>query len=209
MVEARSLPGPGRVQSFRLKSGNPALGEESLRYAEAAELVRTALSGRGWYEAPSEERAEAIVEIEFGMQARRPAGSGQPETLPPGGELRRPRAAEVEARGNAPRGLTGREEPPRAGAPLQKFLLVTARGAKPAGEGQPPAELWQVRVTAEDESNDLRKYLPMMASVVADHLGRDSGGPVAVRMREDGAAVDFIRRGMGGPTPALAEPARR
>jgi hypothetical protein len=33
--------------SYRLKSKNPALGEENLRYKEVADYVRTALSGRG------------------------------------------------------------------------------------------------------------------------------------------------------------------
>src|SRR5437867_8438760 len=54
------------VQSYKLKSKNPAVGEENLRYKEAAEFVKTALSGKGMYEATSEDKADMIVELDYG-----------------------------------------------------------------------------------------------------------------------------------------------
>ena len=57
-VDAISKPVPPQKQSYALKSKDPRLGEENLRYKEAADFVRTALSGKGLYEAPNEERAD-------------------------------------------------------------------------------------------------------------------------------------------------------
>src|SRR5438876_51253 len=70
-VDAISKPVPTGTQSYALKSKDPRLGEENLRYHEAADFIRTALSGKGLYEAPSEERADMIVELEYGMDAPR------------------------------------------------------------------------------------------------------------------------------------------
>src|SRR5512140_2090871 len=70
-VDALTRPVTANAQSYRLKSKNPALGDESLRYKEAAEYVRTALSGKGLYEAPNEEAADMIVELDYGMEAPR------------------------------------------------------------------------------------------------------------------------------------------
>src|ERR1041385_1400398 len=58
-------------QSYKLKSKDPRLGEENLRYHEAADFVRTALSGKGMYEAPSDDKADMIVEIDYGLDAPR------------------------------------------------------------------------------------------------------------------------------------------
>src|SRR5258706_15067276 len=70
-VDAITKPVPTDAQSFKLKSKDPRLGEENLRYREAAEFVKTALSGKGLYEAPSEDKADMIVELDYGMDAPR------------------------------------------------------------------------------------------------------------------------------------------
>src|SRR5262245_35864209 len=70
-VDAITNPTPTSGQSYRLKSKDPRVGEENLRYREAADFVRTALSGKGLYEAPTEEKADMIVELDYGMDAPR------------------------------------------------------------------------------------------------------------------------------------------
>jgi len=70
-VDAITKPTPATAQSFKIKSKDPRLGDENLRYREASEFVKTALSGKGLYEAPSEEKADMIVELDYGMEAPR------------------------------------------------------------------------------------------------------------------------------------------
>ena len=90
----------------------------------------------------------------------------------------------------------------------EKYLKITARENKPASEGRPPAELWSIHASAEDESKDLRKYLPIMASATVDYIGQDSSSQKVVKVKADGPGVGFIRKGMSDPnTPAAKQPA--
>jgi hypothetical protein len=218
-VDAIAKPSPN-AQSFKLKSKDPRLGEENLRYREAAEFVKTALSGKGLYEAPSEEKADMIVELEYGMDAPRSKIErvSVPVYAQVGGGVRYESVPVVDARGNtsfrtvavyeAPRNeLVGYDDMPRQVTIYEKYLKITARENKAAAEGRPPAELWSIHASAEDESKDLRKYLPIMASATVDYIGQDSSTQKVVKVRADGPGVDFIRKGMHAPaSPAPATP---
>lgn len=209
-VDAITRPVAANVQSYRLKSKNPALGEENLRYKEAADFVRTALSGKGLYEAPNEDAADMIVELDYGMESPRTKIErvSVPVYAQVGGGVRYDTIPVVDSRGNTslrtiavyepPRSeLIGYDEMPRQVTVHEKYLRVTARENKPAAEGRPPNELWSVTATAEDESKDLRKYLPIMAAATSDYIGRDTGQQAVVRVKGDGEGVEFIRRKMG------------
>jgi hypothetical protein len=198
--------------SYKLKSKDPKLGEESLRYQEAAEFIRTALSGKGLYEAPSEDKADMIVELEFGMEKPRSKVErvSTPVYAQIGGGVRYESVPVTDSRGNtsfrtvavydAPRTeIVGYDDMPRLVPVYEKYLKITARENKAASEGRPPAELWSVHATTEDESKDLRKYLPIMASASIDYIGGDTSNQKNVKIRADGPAVDFIRKGMGPP----------
>jgi hypothetical protein len=217
-VDAITKPAPVGAQSFKLKSKDPKLGEENLRYREAAEFVKTALSGKGLYEAPSEERADMIVELDYGMDA--PRAKMERVSLPVytqvGGGVRYESVPVTDSRGNtsyrtvavyeSPRSeLVGYDNVPRMVTIYEKYLKITARENKPAAEGRPPAELWSIHASAEDESKDLRKYLPIMASATVDYIGQDSSNQQVVKVRADGPGVDFIRKGMTGPATEAAK----
>lgn len=218
-VDAITRPVPASVQSYRLKSKNPALGEENLRYKEAADFVRTALSGKGLYEAPNENAADMVVEIDYGMEAPRTKIErvSVPVYAQVGGGVRYDTVPVVDSRGNAtlrtvavyepPRSeLVGYDDMPRQVTVYEKYLRITARENKPAMEGRPPNELWSVTATAEDESKDLRKYLPIMAAATGDYIGRDTGQQAVVRVKGDGEGVEFIRRKMGDEPVASNTP---
>ena len=51
-VDSISQPQPKEVTSYRIVTKNPTADEASLRHKEAAAYVKTALSGKGLYEAP-------------------------------------------------------------------------------------------------------------------------------------------------------------
>lgn len=219
-VDAISKPTPVATQSYRLKSKDPRLGEENLRYREAAEYVRTALSGKGLYEAQSEDRADMIVELDYGMDAPRAKAErvSVPVYAQVGGGVRYESVPVTDSRGNTSYRTVAVYEPPRSELVAydnvirqvniyEKYLKITARENKAASEGRPPAELWSIHASAEDESKDIRKYLPIMASATVDYIGQDSSSQKIVKVRADGPGVEFIRKGMNPPADTAAKPA--
>jgi hypothetical protein len=214
-VDAITKATPATAQSFKIKSKDPRLGDESLRYREASDFVKTALSGKGLYEAPSEDKADMIVELDYGMEAPRSKIErvSTPVYAQVGGGVRYDSVPVTDARGNtsfrtvavyeAPRSeLVGYDDMPRQVTVYEKYLKITARENKAAAEGRPPSELWSIHASAEDESKDLRKYLAIMASATVDYIGQDSSSQKVVKVRGDGPGVTFIRKGMGDPVPA-------
>src|SRR4051812_12619540 len=208
------------AQSYKIKSKNPALGEENLRYKEAADYVKTALSGKGLYEATSEEKADMIIDLDYGMEAPRTKIErvSVPVYAQVGGGVRYDQVPVTDAKGNttmrtvavyeAPRNeLVGYDNVPKQVTIYEKYLRITARENKVASEGRPPPELWSIQASAEDESKDLRKYLPIMASATMDYIGQDSSSQKVVKVRADGPGVEFIRKKMGDTNAAPAEPA--
>lgn len=219
-VDAISKPAPVTAQSYRLKSKDPRLGDENLRYREASEFVKTALSGKGLYEAPNEESADMIIELDYGMDAPRSKVErvSVPVYAQVGGRVRYETVPITDSRGNTsfrnvtvydpPRSeLVGYDDMPRTVTIYEKYLKITARENKAASEGKPPAELWSIHASAEDESKDLRKYLPIMASATVDYIGKDSSNQKLVKVRADGPGVEFIRRGMNTTPANPAKPA--
>jgi hypothetical protein len=215
-VDAISKPVAADAQSYRIKSKDPKLGEESLRYREAAEFVRTALSGKGLYEAPSDAKADMIVELDYGIDAARSKIErvSVPIYAQRGGGVRYDPVPVTDSKGNVsmrtvavydpPRNeLVGYDDMPRQVTIYEKYLRLSARENKPANEGRPPSELWSVQVSAEDESKDLRKYLPMMASATIDYIGKDSSSQTVVKVKEKSPGVEFIKRGMSGESTTL------
>lgn len=214
-VDAIAKPVAAEAQSYKLKSKNPALGEENLRYREAAEFVKTALSGKGLYEAPVADKADMIVELDYGMETPRTKVErvSVPVYAQMGGGVRYDSVAVTDPKGNVSRRtvavyepprteLVGYDDVPRNVTIYEKYLRVTARENKPASEGRPPSEIWSVHVSTEDESKDLRRYLPLMASATADFIGKDSSSEKVVKIRENGPGVMFIKKGMGEPASA-------
>ena len=219
-VDAISKPTPVATQSYKLKSKDPRLGEENLRYREAAEYVRTALSSKGLYEAPSEDKADMIVELDYGMDAPRAKAErvSVPVYAQVGGGVRYESVPVTDSRGNTSYRTVAVYEPPRSELVAydnvirqvniyEKYLKITARENKAASEGRPPAELWSIHASAEDESKDIRKYLPIMASATVDYIGQDSSSQKIVKVRADGPGVVFIRKGMNAPADPAAKPA--
>jgi len=208
-VDSIAKPKANAAQSYKIKSKDPRRGEENLRYNEAKELVKTALSGKGLYEASNEESADMIVELDFGIDS--PRSKIEQVSVPVyaqvGGGVRYDTINVVDAKGNPSTRTVAVYDPPRSElvgydermgqvTVYEKYLRLSARENKAASEGRPPSELWSVDVSAEDESKDLRRYLPVMASASIDYIGKDSKNQQVVKVREDSPGVDFVKRGM-------------
>ena len=207
-VDAIAKPSSAEAQSYKLKSEDPRLGEEKLRYKEAAALVKTVLSSKGLYEAPSEATADMIVEFDYGIDAPRTrlervsfpvysqGGSG------PDGLIR-------SRQRSSPVGISC-DEVLQQVTTYEKHLRLTVRENKPVSEGKMPTELWNLQIDVDDESSDLRKYLPLMASASLEYVGKDTGSQKVVKVRDPSPAIEFVKRGMldsGSPVEARSAPA--
>jgi hypothetical protein len=209
-VDSISQPQAREVASYKITSRNAAGGDFSLRDQEATNFIRTALSGKGLYEAASHESADMIVEVDYGVEPPRVVleRTSMPIYAQVGGGVRYETVmVGTDSRGNPIYRTVAVYEPTRTEligyqemvtpvAKYEKYLRISARENAEMVEGRPPPELWSVNVSSEDESDDLRKYLPILASASIDYIGKDTGSKQTIKMKETDAAVGFVRQGM-------------
>ncbi|HWA24919.1 MAG TPA: hypothetical protein VG734_04520 [Lacunisphaera sp.] len=216
-VDAISQPvaqtGGAQPQSYYITSKNPRLDETSLRYKEVSDYVKTALSGKGMYEAPRPENADVVIDIDYGMDAPRVkfetisspiimSTGSRYETRLEQRTIRKPdgtiEVIWVEAQVLVPgkEEFLGMREEVTPIVVYEKFLKVSARENKEGVEGKAPAEVWSVNVSAEDRSQELRKYIPILASATADYIGTNTKESKPVRIDEKDDVVKFIKKGM-------------
>lgn len=188
----RATPADRDIASYDVRARPNVAAEDSLRYKEAAQHIKTALSARGLYEAPTGASADMIVEIDYEIApprlkyedcstaifaVARDANDGRNEMDP---------TKEVVAYKENRYSVVIRE----------KRLSVCGRKNQPAKEGRPPEEIWRVDVSIEDESHDLREYLPILASAAMDEIGRNTDGTTTTTLKEDDEAIRFIKKGL-------------
>lgn len=202
------------AQSYHIRSNNPKLDESSLRYKEVADYVRTALSGKGMYEAPNPEKADVIIDIDYGMDAPRVKFEtvSNPIYIQTRGEVVERRVLvtvrdpitgllhteeRVIREESSPRTeFMGMQESVQPVVIYEKFLKLSARPNQEVSEGRAPAEVWSVNVSAEDNSQELRKYIPILASATADYIGTNTKESKPVKINETDEVVTFIKKGM-------------
>jgi hypothetical protein len=195
-------------KSYRVRSHNPNVADDSLRYNEVSAYIKTALSGKGLYEAPSAESADLIIDIDFGMETPRMKyqtvikpvvvitpgqAKPQPDRSPNGGRIFVPMGVSTV---QTVAKIVGWQEEAEPVVVYEKYLKVSARENREAVEGRPPPEVWSVNVSAEDPSNELRKYMPILASATADYIGTNTRQEKAVTVTENDESVRFIKKGM-------------
>jgi hypothetical protein len=207
---AATGPTPPTGQSYHIRSQNPQLNEDSLRYKEVADYVRTALSGRGMYEAPSPDKADVVIDIDYGMEAPRIKyeTTSSPVVVEIAGAVREEVVAVRDSFGNIIGYRTiitqepdrhefmGMDQSIRPVLVYEKFLKVSARPNQEATEGRAPPEIWSVNVSTEDGSQELRKYMPVLASATADYIGVNTREEKPVKMSERDEGVVFVKQGM-------------
>jgi hypothetical protein len=195
-VTVNSLAKPGaNTISYELRNANPAGGSDTIRYKEGANYIRTALSGRGMFEAPPGVKPDVIVSVEFGLGepqkrsvvVQEPVFRDIPAMIP----------VSADANGNpiyssggfAGVQVTGYRDQRVEIVVYEKYLRMVARDA--ASE-----QIWTVDARSEGESRNLRKYLPLLAAASIEYVGKDSHGPVEIRLRDQDADVRFVKKGM-------------
>lgn len=197
-------------QSFRVVSANPEMDEEDLRFQEAKQYVKTALSSKGMYEAPPGANADMVVEVDFGMEEPRTkfytvsepvyatVGGGTRTILVP---VRDPTSGRVtyvpQVVYDPPqRELIGFQDRVVTVTVYEKYIRVTSRETPEESGDRPPRELWSVYVTNEDESDDLRKYVPLMVSAAMDSMDENTSSQKEIVLSQNDERVTFVKKGL-------------
>jgi hypothetical protein len=209
-VDSLAKPKAGDSISYEIKNKNPLVADDSLRYKEAANLVKTALSGRGMYEAPANTKADMIVDLDYGVgppQTRKETVS-EPVYITVPGQIRTERVqVGTDSQGRPIYQTITVQDPPStefAGfreyivtvTVYEKYLKLSARENKEAGEGRPVPEIWTVDITSEGESRDIRKHLPILVAASIDYVGKDSQGQKTIRIKDTSSDIAFVKKGM-------------
>lgn len=209
-VDSLAKPNAEQVVSYEIHNKNPLVADDSLRYKEASGYVKTALSGKGMYEAPANTKADVVVDLDYGIgppQSKLETMS-EPVYITIPGQVRQERVqVGVDSRGNPIYQTITVQDPPTtefAGfreyqvtvTVYEKYLRLTARDTAPASEGKPPQEIWTVDVTSEGESRDLRKNLPVLVAASIDYIGKDSHGQKTIKIKDSDRDVGFVKKGM-------------
>lgn len=196
-------------ESYRIVTKNGGDPRTDLRTREAVEYVKAALSGRGLYEAPNPETADMVVEVDYDVEpprvefesrsvpifARMEGGlrSVIVPTRTSNGEVRYRRVTVMDP---PTQELVGFEEKTVPVTVYEKYLRVSARENVTSGDDTPPEQLWSVYVSNEAEDDDIRKALPVLASVVVDYIGVTTDKDQEVKVNSETDEVAFIKRGM-------------
>jgi len=209
-VDSLAKPAAENSISYEIKNKNPLVADDSLRYKEAESLVKTALSGRGIYEAPPNTKADMIVDLDYGVgppQVRRETVS-EPVYITIPGQIRTERVqVGTDSQGRPIYQTITVQDPPTtefAGfreyiitvVVYEKYLKLTARENKEAAEGQPPSEIWTLDITSEGESKDIRKHLPILVAASIDYIGKDTQGQKTIRIKDNASDIAFVKKGM-------------
>jgi hypothetical protein len=210
-VHAAAKPTAKAAISYRIESNDPALDPSSLRYKEAENFVKTALSGKGMYEAPKPELADMVVVLDYGIGPpimRQKAisepvyqnipGSTTSQIVQSGSDIKgNPIYTTVVTQTPSRQDYIGDREFMTTITTYEKRLVMTARENKEGTEGKAPKPVWGVQVTSEDESKDMRKYLPVLIAASIEYIGKDSGGEIqTIRVKEQDPAIAFVKKGL-------------
>ncbi|MGH7943785.1 MAG: hypothetical protein ACREH8_19240 [Opitutaceae bacterium] len=209
-VDSLAKPDAEASISYEIKNKNPLVADDSLRFKEAANLVRTALSGRGMYEAPANTKPDLVVDLDYGVgpPEMRKETISEPVYITIPGQIRTERVqVGTDSQGRPIYQTITVQDPPTtefAGfreyivtvIVYEKYLKLSARENAEPVEGRPPQEVWTVDVTSEGESRDIRKNLPVLVAASIDYIGKDSQGQKTIRIKDTNSDIAFVKKGM-------------
>jgi hypothetical protein len=210
-VDSLTSPKLGHVASYRIVNRNPTVDTDSLRYKEVEKAVKAALSGKGMYEAPEPDKADVTVNLDYGIKPPRVVQETRSEPIyatTPGQFHTQTVQIGMDRQGNPIYTTVTTQDPPTTDyignddyvVPVviyEKYLRLSARENKPAAEGKQPQEVWAVDVSTEGPSNNLRKYVPIMAAATIGYIGKDTSGEKSVRLKDDKEGdLAFVKKGM-------------
>ncbi len=215
-VDAISRPSekPEPSISYEIRSTDPENPEDSLRFKEAAKFVKTALSGKGMYEAPDPTKADMIIDIDYGLsppKAKMETRSEPVYITMPGHTTYQtvqvgtskngtPLYQTIAVAGPPETQYMGDREYRVLVVDYEKYLRLSAHENQPEVEGHPALEIWTIDITSEGESKNLRQYIPALAAASIDYIGKDTHGQQDIHLKDENVdktgPIAFVKKGM-------------
>lgn len=197
-LDATSRPAKEQVASYSLTVMDPAIEKDSLRHQEAERLVKAALAGNGYYEAPDTAHADMLIKIDYGIDAE------HSETfIAPPPFVADPDQDVIGVIGENGQVIEGVNPAYRLGIlknhdllvkqPIYtKRLVLEARRTKADKPGDAPEDVFIMEVQSEGRNHDLRQTLPVLAAVALDHMGEETDGTKVIKLT-DADAIAFVK----------------
>lgn len=205
-VTAVQDPKAEELESYTIRSSDAEVNRNDIWSKETEAYVKKVLAEKGFYEAPSPENADLSVDIAFGVNG--PLIEIEEREIPvyvqmsdgiqeitvmvndgAGGQI--PNTRQVYT--NPEQRIVGYEKQFKRVTHYQKFLRITAQVNHPGQNGDTPAYAWSVYITNKDKSNDIRKYLPVLAAAAVRYIGETTNDQVEIRLNEKDEVVEFIK----------------
>lgn len=168
----------------------------TLRQKEAEKIIRDALAVRGMYPAPNQERADILLDVQYGVAPAKidVHDVKQPVVVRSGDPV-------------APAQLIGYRHGIEARVVQEKYLRITARKNVQTEDGKAPPVLWAVSVKNPEEGVDLRKCLPILAEVASQWSDRNSNGTRSFTATLENGVLVYVSGGYDQPgiAPELQE----
>ena len=203
-VDAISNPEAEKVGSYHIVTGNSRIAEEDPQFQEMAAYVKTALSGKGYHEAPNAEEAELVIEVDYGTN--RPQIDFKTVTGDSGGGLDRTGrtytgpGSSIHSRGVSGRGRNvSIERDDTEYIPVttyEKYLRLIAWENQDGVEPEDQTQVWQVTVKTKDDQDDMEKYLPLLVAASIAYVGEDTDSQEKIVLKETDDDVVFVKKGM-------------
>ena len=198
----------GESDSYVIVPSDPDTDTTDLRYQETVEWIKTALSGKGMYEAVDPMEADMMIEVDFGMKAPRQEAKiiDRPSSVGLGtGGLNRGVGL---SGGSRITEISTYETKVVTQTVVEKYLELTAKENMIGQAGDaPPQQIWNVRVVNDDKGDNLREYMPILIASATDYIGEDTVTSMDIELKSDDEVVKFVKRGIiNAPPPETTAP---
>jgi hypothetical protein len=202
-LSARSTRDAARPVSFAILTDSSATAADAKLAARAAGIVRSALRDAGM-NAERAERADLIVALEYSVDSTGSVREWVSTPIwrsVPGPSITRTVFVGTTSDGKPIYSTTVEPGEPtmvyqgeRQGCAVRTMYEKRLRlsGRRNAGPGYAATERWSVEVTTTDQGNDLRKYIPALASAATRYINQNSGGAVTMQVRSDGRPLEGV-----------------
>ena len=204
-----SDPNVKELKSYKIVSSNVQFNEEDLEFQEVSQYIKTALSGRGYYEAPAIDNADMVIDVSYGVSE--PQTDFKTKTSPiygrSSGGFKTISTPVIDRNGNVRYvnstvftpsrvEMIGVQEQIIPIITYEKYLRMTSRDNRDIVNKESPTQVWSIYVKNKDESEDLRKYVPLMAAAAIPYVGENTENQQEIRIKEEDDIVDFVKKGL-------------
>lgn len=204
-----SDPNVKELKSYKIVSSNVQINEEDLEFQEVSQYIKTALSGRGYYEAPAIDNADMVIDVSYGVSE--PQTDFKTKTSPiygrSSGGFKTISTPVIDRNGNVRYvnntvftpsrvEVIGVQEQIIPIITYEKYLRMTSRDNRDIVNKESPTQVWSIYVKNKDESEDLRKYVPLMAAAAIPYVGENTENQQEIRIKEEDDIVDFVKKGL-------------